>query len=85
MTDLAPVITIDGPAGAGKGTIAGLLASQLGWHLLDSGAIYRVAALAVMNNTERPTTCLFVVDETDTSGEPVGVVHMHDVLRAGVH
>ncbi len=43
-----PVITIDGPAGAGKGTIAGLLAEQLGWHLLDSGAIYRVAALAAL-------------------------------------
>ncbi|MEN9501758.1 MAG: hypothetical protein RI964_1043 [Pseudomonadota bacterium] len=42
------VITIDGPAGAGKGTIAGLLAEQLGWHLLDSGAIYRVAAVAAL-------------------------------------
>lgn len=45
-----PVITIDGPAGAGKGTIAGLLAEKLGWHLLDSGAIYRVAALAALRN-----------------------------------
>jgi len=43
-----PVITIDGPAGAGKGTIAGLLADKLGWHLLDSGAIYRVTALAAL-------------------------------------
>lgn len=45
-----PVLTIDGPAGAGKGTIAGLLAEKLGWHLLDSGAIYRVAALAALRN-----------------------------------
>lgn len=42
----APVITIDGPSGTGKGTIAGLLATHLGWHLLDSGALYRTLALA---------------------------------------
>lgn len=40
-----PVITIDGPSGAGKGTIARQLADQLGFHLLDSGAVYRAAAL----------------------------------------
>lgn len=44
----APVITIDGPAGSGKGTIAALLAKQLAWSLLDSGAIYRVAAQAAL-------------------------------------
>jgi len=42
----APVICIDGPGGSGKGTIAGLLAERLGWHLLDSGALYRLLALA---------------------------------------
>ena len=41
-----PVLTIDGPSGSGKGTIARLLARQLGWHLLDSGALYRITALA---------------------------------------
>jgi CMP/dCMP kinase len=41
-----PVIVIDGPAGTGKGTIAALLAERLGWHLLDSGALYRVLGLA---------------------------------------
>ena len=41
----SPVITIDGPSGAGKGTIARRLADQLGYHLLDSGAVYRAAAL----------------------------------------
>jgi len=40
------IITIDGPSGAGKGTVAKLLAQKLGWHLLDSGALYRLLALA---------------------------------------
>jgi len=41
-----PVITIDGPSGAGKGTVAHQLSRRLGWHLLDSGALYRVTAYA---------------------------------------
>ena len=40
-----PVIAIDGPSGAGKGTVAAAIAERLGWHLLDSGALYRVVAL----------------------------------------
>jgi cytidylate kinase len=40
------LITVDGPSGAGKGTIASKLAEDLGWHLLDSGALYRVTAYA---------------------------------------
>jgi cytidylate kinase len=43
---MIPVITIDGPSGSGKGTIAQRLAIQLGWHYLDSGVLYRVLALA---------------------------------------
>ncbi|WP_281275188.1 (d)CMP kinase [Marinicella litoralis] len=43
-----PVITIDGPSGVGKGTTCALVAEQLGWHLLDSGSIYRALALKVM-------------------------------------
>ena len=42
----APVITIDGPSGSGKGTVARLIALELGFHLLDSGAIYRILGLA---------------------------------------
>ena len=41
-----PVVTIDGPGGSGKGTISQLLAARLGWHYLDSGALYRVLGLA---------------------------------------
>ncbi len=44
------VITLDGPSGTGKGTLCHLLAVHLGWHFLDSGAIYRVFALAVEEN-----------------------------------
>jgi cytidylate kinase len=45
-----PVVTVDGPSGAGKGTLSALIAEQLGWHLLDSGAIYRVLAVAAMHH-----------------------------------
>jgi cytidylate kinase len=41
-----PVVTVDGPSGSGKGTVSRALARQLGWHLLDSGALYRLVALA---------------------------------------
>ena len=43
-----PVVTIDGPGGAGKGTLARLIAKELGFNLLDSGAIYRILGLAVL-------------------------------------
>jgi cytidylate kinase len=41
-----PIVTIDGPSGSGKGTISRAVASHVGWHLLDSGALYRLVALA---------------------------------------
>lgn len=50
MTAIVPVITVDGPSGAGKGTLCKALAQALGWHLLDSGAIYRVLALAALHH-----------------------------------
>lgn len=50
MTVIAPVITIDGSSGAGKGTLCKALAETLQWHLLDSGAIYRVLALAALHH-----------------------------------
>lgn len=50
MVKQIPLITIDGPSGSGKGTIATLLAKKLGYHLLDSGAIYRVLAVAAVKH-----------------------------------
>lgn len=41
-----PVLTIDGPSGSGKGSITQMVAKRLGWHILDSGALYRLTALA---------------------------------------
>lgn len=46
MNPLAPVLTIDGPSGAGKGTISRIVARRLGWHYLDSGALYRAVGVA---------------------------------------
>jgi cytidylate kinase len=54
----APVITIDGPSGSGKGTISQALAKQLGWHHLDSGALYRLLAYAALQKS------LDLADET---------------------
>ncbi|CJK58027.1 cytidylate kinase [Streptococcus pneumoniae] len=50
MIKPVPVITIDGPSGSGKGTVAALLAGKLGWNFLDSGALYRLLAFAARNH-----------------------------------
>ena len=49
MSDI-PVLTIDGPSGSGKGTISQLVAQKLGWHMLDSGALYRLVAYGSQKN-----------------------------------
>ena len=46
MTKKIPVLAIDGPSGSGKGTVGQLLAQRLGWHFLDSGALYRALGVA---------------------------------------
>ena len=47
MSEVAPVICLDGPSGVGKGTICLAIAAHLGWHILDSGSLYRITALQV--------------------------------------
>ena len=48
MNDKPPIVTIDGPSSSGKGTIGRIVAARVGWHLLDSGALYRLVALGGM-------------------------------------
>jgi cytidylate kinase len=48
--DEVPVITVDGPSGSGKGTVSRYLADSLGWHFLDSGALYRLLACAALRD-----------------------------------
>ncbi|MCV6637939.1 (d)CMP kinase [Candidatus Albibeggiatoa sp. nov. NOAA] len=55
MTKHIPIITIDGPSGVGKGTVTLQLAKHLNWHILDSGAIYRVLAYAAQKHNLQPT------------------------------
>ena len=51
MTTTVPVVAIDGPGGAGKGEISCAVARKLGWHLLDSGALYRTIALTAVTKS----------------------------------
>lgn len=57
------IITVDGPSGAGKGTLCYALAEKLGFTLLDSGAIYRVTALAAKRTILQGNTALIVREQ----------------------
>jgi CMP/dCMP kinase len=70
-----PVITIDGPTASGKGTVATLVAAHLGFHLLDSGALYRLAALASVRYDVAP-------DSADALAKLVGDLHI--TFREGI-
>lgn len=60
-----PVLTIDGPSGAGKGAVSAIVAGRLGWHLLDSGAVYRAVALAAIDRGVDPEDDPALVDLCD--------------------
>ncbi len=79
----APVLTIDGPSGSGKGSLCQLLAQRLGWHLLDSGALYRLVGLAAVKqgvDFSDETALAALALQLDVSfaptapGEPVAVI-----------
>lgn len=85
---LVPVLTIDGPSGSGKGTVSALLAGHLGWHLLDSGALYRAVGYAAgiagldMSDVETVTRCAHTTEirfrTADDGGATRIVVNGHD-------
>ena len=93
MSDEVPVIAIDGPSGVGKGTLCQWLAARLGWHLLDSGALYRLTALAAqrrglpLEDEARVAAvaialdAVFVADVAGTSRVLLDGVEVGDVLR----
>ncbi len=65
-----PVLTIDGPGGAGKGTVSTLVARRLGWHYLDSGALYRVLAVAALRRQ-------VALDDEDAVSALAGRIDIH--------
>ena len=75
-TALTPVITVDGPGGAGKGTLCAAIARSHGWHLLDSGAIYRLLGLktrtAGVDFDDTEVICALATD-LDIAFQPGGV------------
>ncbi|MSQ92307.1 MAG: (d)CMP kinase [Gammaproteobacteria bacterium] len=87
---MVPVIAIDGPGGSGKGTVARLIAQKFGWHLLDSGALYRLVALAGLrhglaaNDVDghaRLAAALDVTFEVDAQGEERVMLAESEVTR----
>ena len=79
-----PVVTIDGPSGVGKGTLCRMLGAALGWHILDSGALYRVTALAALKaDIALDDTAGLVLVAQHLAVEFRSVAEAHQVLLAG--
>ncbi len=81
-----PVIAVDGPSGAGKGTITQMLATRLGWHLLDSGALYRLTALSAQRrhvDFSDEAALAVVAAELDVRFEPTPPGEPARVVMAG--
>jgi cytidylate kinase len=85
-----PILTIDGPSGSGKGTISRAVAERLGWHYLDSGALYRAVGLAAawegvdLSDAEAVAQCARRTEirfETQGAGEPHVIVNGKDATR----
>ncbi len=89
MNPLAPVLTIDGPSGAGKGTISRIIARRMGWHYLDSGALYRAVGVAASwadidtSDASALVRCTFVqfVEQGDAMRVMVNGTDATDELR----
>lgn len=93
MPHQAPVVCVDGPSGSGKGTLSRQLALRLGWHLLDSGALYRLTAILAGRaglEPERPGERMQAADlargmcvqfiATESGGENI-LLDNHDVTQ----
>ena len=95
VTQAVPVIAIDGPSASGKGTIAAKVAAELGWHYLDSGAIYRLTALAARREgvawddeagvaqVAAKLDAAFGENSIRLCGEEVGEAIRHEDISAG--
>ncbi|HEA53333.1 hypothetical protein LCGC14_1944150 [marine sediment metagenome] len=82
----APVVAVDGPGGSGKGTVTQMLAKQLGWHLLDSGALYRLTALAAVRQNvplEDEAALVAVAASLDVAFKPTPEGEPARVILAG--